>query len=156
MSGEDFYRKENMKKPEIKQSGNLYVHTNQIKIENEKDNNLKKAITVFFIVSFAISITINIWQSFANDEAYKITMDSLERLKKETEKSRLKDQQLKRQSDIELEQYKKINNLEKIIEYKDSLNLITIRKLQETIKKFNFEKAKLEADFKKDYASYTR
>ena len=60
MSGEDFYRKENMKKPEIKQSGNLYVHTNQIKIENEKDNNLKKAITVFFIVSFAISITINI------------------------------------------------------------------------------------------------
>ncbi len=156
MSGEDFYRKENMKKPEIKQSGNLYVHTNQIKIENEKDNNLKKAITVFFIVSFAISITINIWQSYANDEAYKITMDSLERLKKETEKSRLKDQQLKRQSDIELEQYKKINNLEKMIEYKDSLNLITIRKLQETIKKFNFEKAKLEADFKKDYASYTR
>ncbi|HOY47501.1 MAG TPA: hypothetical protein PLZ05_02785 [Alphaproteobacteria bacterium] len=154
MSGEDLYRKENMKKPEIKQSGNLYV--NQIKIENEKDNNLKKAITVFFIVSFAISITINIWQSFANDEAYKITMDSLERLKKETEKSRLKDQQLKRQSDKELEQYKKINNLEKMIEYKDSLNLITIRKLQETIKKFNFEKAKLEADFKKDYASYTR
>ncbi|MBN1281757.1 MAG: hypothetical protein JW985_02185 [Alphaproteobacteria bacterium] len=154
MSGEDFYRKENMKKTEIKQSGSLYV--NQIKIENEKDNNLKKAITVFFIVSFAISITINIWQSFANDEAYKITMDSLERLKKETEKSRLKDQQLKRQSDKELEQYKKINNLEKIIEYKDSLNLITIRKLQETIKKFNFEKAKLEADFKKDYASYTR
>ena len=83
-------------------------------------------------------------------------MDSLERLKKETERSRLKDQQLKRQSDIELEQYKKINNLEKMIEYKDSLNLITIRKLQETIKKFNFEKAKLEADFKKDYASYTR
>lgn len=156
MSGEDFYRKENMKKTEIKQSGNLYVYTNQIKIENEKDDNIKKAITIFFIIGFAISITVNIWQSFANDEAYKITMDSIEKLKKETEKSRLKDQQLKRQFDKELEQYKKISNLEKMIEYKDSLNLVTIRKLQETIKKFNFEKARLEADFKKDYASYTR